>query len=211
MLRLKLFVDFWNFQLNWNDFVGKGADGQNIRIPWKLQFPKAIGDAVGARTGQPVVYAGTHVYASVEPGGDGSLRGFFNAMNSFPGYVVLVKERKARRGIVRCTECKHEITTCPKCQKQLRRTVEKGIDAAIITELIQMGHDNTYDVAVVCSGDADLCAAVHFVQQRLGKKVYNVWFPGFGIDLRNACWDHLVVRDLLKDLGVTLPPPTPPI
>ena len=64
-----------------------------------------------------------------------------------------------------------------------------------------MAHDDTYDLAVLGSSDADLSQAAKFIQERLGKQIYNLWFPGLGVELRNACWSHLSVEGLLADLG----------
>jgi len=88
------------------------------------------------------------------------------------------------------------------CKKRLRRTVEKGIDAAIITEMVEMGFDGVYDIAVLASNDADLAQATTFIQNRIGKHIYNLWFPGKGDTLRNACWYYLPMPRLLSDLGV---------
>lgn len=202
MAKLKLFVDFWNFQLDWNNLVGKTDQDEPIPIPWKNQLPRVLCEAVGKKRNEPITYAGTHVYASVDPTGDTGLRKFLHAMDSFPGYSVMVKERKARSGGIRCTKCHTRIKTCPSCQERLRRTVEKGIDAAIITDMIQMGYDDIYDVAVLASSDADLSQAVKFIGNRIGRQVYSLWFPAVGHDLRNACWDHFPVTDLLEELGV---------
>lgn len=201
-MRAKLFVDFWNFQLDWNDVAGKDPQGKPRYIPWKDTFPNVVLDAAAKKLGEKLIYSGVHVYASVDPGGDASLRKFLHAMDSFPGYSVTVKERKSRASPIRCTNCKAEIETCPKCHERLRRTVEKGIDAAIITDMIQMAFDGVYDVGVLASGDADLCQAIAFIQNRIGgKKIYNLWFSGRGVSVRNACWDHINMGDTLRDLG----------
>jgi uncharacterized LabA/DUF88 family protein len=91
---------------------------------------------------------------------------------------------------------------CPKCNQTLRRTVEKGIDVAIVTDMIQMAYDNVYDIGVIGSSDADLCQAVKFINERIGKPIYHLWWKGRGVDLRNACWDHIEMGGLLGDLGV---------
>lgn len=205
MARLKIFIDFWNFQLDWNHLVGKTESGDPIPIPWKNQLPRVLCEAVSKEHSESVAYSGTHVYASVDPRGDSKLRKFLHAMDSFPGYSVLVKERKARSGGVRCSQCLEKIEECPKCHARLRRTVEKGIDAAVITDMIEMGYDNVYDVAVLGSNDADMAQAVKFIGDRIGKPVYHLWFPKVGHDLRNACWAHFSMENLLDDLGVERP------
>lgn len=202
MTKLKLFVDFWNFQLDWNNLVGKKETGEPIKIPWERELARVLCDAIGRTRGEAVGYAGTHVYASVDPSGDAGLRKFLHRMDSFPGYSVTQKDRLARPGGIHCRACKQQIVDCPLCKKRLRRTVEKGIDAAIITEMVEMGFDGVYDIAVLASNDADLAQATTFIQNRIGKHIYNLWFPGKGDTLRNACWDYLPMPRLLSDLGV---------
>ena len=205
-MRAKIFVDFWNFQLDWNDIAGKDGKGKPIYIPWRDTFPKVIIEEVSKKHGEKLTYSGVHVYASVDPDGDASLRKFLHAMDSFPGYSVTVKERKARKGTIRCSSCQAEVESCPSCKQRLRRTVEKGIDAAIITDIIQMGYDGIYDVGVLASGDADLAQAITFIQNRIGKQFYNLWFTGRGVSVRNACWDHVIMTELLSPLGCNIPP-----
>jgi hypothetical protein len=107
-MRTKLFIDFWNFQLAWNELVGKTDDDKPIKIPWKTQLPKIMCQAVTRAHGEGTArYSGTHVYASVTPTAkDSPLRKFLgNVMRSFPGYDVVVKERRARRRAFRCNHC----------------------------------------------------------------------------------------------------------
>lgn len=205
MIRTRLFIDFWNVQLHWNDYLGKDKNDKPIRIPWE-QIPTSLCDIIKNKTQDAMTYAGTHVYASVDPAGDAELKAFLNKMNGFTGYSVVVKERRARPGGVRCRDCEFEIRQCPKCAKELRRTVEKGIDTAVLTDMIQMAYDDVYDMAVLGSADADLGQAIEFIQNRIGKKVYNLWFPGVGVSLRNSCWDFIRVDDLLNKLLIQIPP-----
>lgn len=54
---------------------------------------------------------------------------------------------------------------------------EKGVDVALATELIAQAHQNSYDVAVLVSGDADYTHAVRHVQDR-GEVVEGAAFAG---------------------------------
>ena len=203
MSRVKIFIDFRNFQLDWNRIVGNDPKGQRIPIPWKDLLPSVLCNAVKTKVMEDVKYVGTHVYASVNKEGDEGLRKFLHAMDGFPGYSVTVKDRKANSRKIRCKndKCKHQIGTCPKCNEPLNRTVEKGIDAALLTDMIQFAVDNVYDIGVLGSTDADFCGAVKLVNDRMGKPTYNLWFDG-GHNLRNACFDHFIMKDLLHQLGV---------
>jgi uncharacterized LabA/DUF88 family protein len=164
---------------------------------------RVLVDAVSRKCGESAAYSGTHVYASVDPNGDAALRRFLHAMNSFPGYSVLVKERKVSKRRLRCSACGHDFQTCPNCDEVLRYTTEKGVDTALAVEMIELAIDDVYDVAVLGSTDADLCPAVKFIYQRTGKRVFNLWFPKTGHELRNACYDHFPMTGLLSELTGT--------
>ena len=165
--RVRIFIDFWNFQLRWNDHHrAKGREPKkDARIPWEELLPKILVE----RANPKGVYVGTHVYASIntESEADRKLNTFLHAMDGFAGYNVMVKERRPASP-VRCTneECRIEITDCPQCKERLRRTVEKGIDTALLTDLIKSAFDNTFDQAILVTEDSDFIPAVKFIQER---------------------------------------------
>ncbi len=160
-----------------------------------------------AAKGQPAKFAGAHVYASIDPSSkkDRKLNDWLHhGLASFAGYSIEVKDRKPRKTI-RCQEeeCKAEITSCPTCKNPLKGTVEKGIDAAIITDLIAFAFDDNYDIAVLVSGDADFAPAVRYIQKKTDKQVVQAFFKAHGDALRTACWDHIFFEDLMSKLTVT--------
>jgi len=55
--------------------------------------------------------------------------------------------------------------------------VEKGIDTQIVVDMLLGAVRNTYDVAILLSGDADFAGAVEAVKE-MGKKVYVAHFRG---------------------------------
>ncbi|MHB1074006.1 MAG: NYN domain-containing protein [Gemmatimonadaceae bacterium] len=197
-MRVKIFIDFWNLQLAWNSFHARHGASGVIRIPWKPR----LYDVLVSHVDVGGVYAGTHVYASYDPASrkDLQLRNFLNVMDSFPGYDVTIKARKPL-GPLRCSNegCRKEIAECPHCHMALNRTVEKGVDTALVTDLIRLGIDNHYDRAILISGDADHVPAVEFLGQRM-KQVTHGWFKGQSNELRNACWDHVLFDDLMPEL-----------
>lgn len=198
-MRVKIFIDFWNFQLAWNSYFERHRPGAVVKIPWHPRLYSTLVKAVDSSA----IYAGTHVYASYDPASpkDTALKRFLvNTMDGFPGYDVVVKERKALNA-QRCSNdgCRKPISDCPHCGKELRRTVEKGVDTAIVTDLIRYGLDDHYDRALLLAGDADHIPAVEFLGGRM-KQVTHAWFRGHANELRNACWSHILFDDLLAEL-----------
>ena len=200
--RVRMFVDFWNFQLGWNQIHQHPGTGDIVPIPWKDVLPSVL--IAEAAKGQAAKFNGAHVYASVDPNNpkESALRGWLHhGLKSFPGYSVIVKERKARKP-TRCQDenCRASITKCPECGKPLKGTVEKGVDAAIITDLLSLAFDDNYDIGILISGDADYAPAVEYIQKKTDKQIVQAYFKEHGDQLRNACWDHIFFEDLLSKL-----------
>ena len=195
--RLKIFIDFWNLQISWNEYHKKMGTQTRPKIPWN-KFPDVLSHEVGDNCN----YSGTHVYASIDPNrrSDRRLNAFLQIMDTFPGYQVIIKERRPVRPM-RCTNpaCKKEITHCPHCQSILTRTVEKGVDTTLVTELIQLAVDNVYDKAVIISGDADFVPAIEYIQRR-GKYVIHGGFKGEANEIRKSCWSHFFLDNIMGDL-----------
>ncbi len=214
--RVRIFIDFWNFQLAWNELHrAQGRDPNVVRIPWEEPLPRVLTE----RTNAKAQYVGTHVYASTDPHNptDQGLKRFLHAMDGFPGYNVTVKERRPASP-VKCTNpaCRTRIDSCPACKQVIRRTVEKGIDSTLLTDLIRSAFDSTFDCAVLVTEDSDFIPAVRFIQERWTKQIVHCFFRGKSDELRNACWKHIFFDDMMSDLlppqllGTAVPPPPPP-
>src|ERR1035438_7721909 len=93
--RVRIFVDFWNFQLGWNTYQShQGASGAKVPIPWK-ELPAVLTAEAGR--GQPTKFTGAQVYASIDPLNpkDKKLSAWLHhGLKSYTGYSVEVKERK---------------------------------------------------------------------------------------------------------------------
>ncbi len=205
--RVRIFVDFWNFQLQWNKCHAKIGSAGLVQIPWK-ELPAIL--TAEAAPGQSVKYAGCQVYASIdeEGGKDAGLSNWLqHVLSSYAGYSVDVKKRKPKAN-VKCRECRTEITSCPSCAKPMRQTSEKGIDAAIITDLLSMAFDDNYDVAVLISGDGDYAPAVQYIQKKTDKQVVQAFFKSHGDQLRTACWSHIFFEDLFAKMNLAAVQPT---
>jgi uncharacterized LabA/DUF88 family protein len=199
-MKVKIFIDFWNLQLSWNEYHKRIGATKSIRIPWEKTLTRVLLSRIDANA----IYAGTHVYASINPRNpnDRKLNSFLQTMDMFQGYKVNVKERKPAK-CIRCTNegCRKEITHCPHCSKELIRTVEKGVDTMIAIELFHYALDNVYDKAVLISGDADFVPAIEYIQRR-GNHIIHAGFKNQAFAIKKACWAHIDFEDIMAELLV---------
>jgi uncharacterized LabA/DUF88 family protein len=72
-------------------------------------------------------------------------------------------------------------------------TVEKGIDTAIVTDMIKLAWADSYDIAVLVSADRDFIPAVEFLGSK-GLKVVHAGFPPTGMELARNCWASFDVK-----------------
>ena len=188
MANVKLFVDFWNFQLSWNEHMRPDEDSEHkfVRIAWQ-QLPHVIIAELPTVLGPStdMAYKGTQLYASVDPrsgSSDAKLKGFLhNRLGQMTGYDVNVRDRRS----------KHD--TCPHCKEGINRMIEKGIDSAIISDLFGGAINNSYDIAVLISNDSDFVPAIRTIQDRLNKQVLHIGFRYGGDHVRTAAWSHIIL------------------
>ncbi|MEK9137925.1 MAG: NYN domain-containing protein [Bacteroidota bacterium] len=202
-MNVKIFIDFWNLQLSWNEYHSRLGNTSRVKIPWEKALPQVLLSKVGSNA----VYAGTHVYASINPRSpnDRKLNSFLQTMDMFQGYKVNVKERKPAKPIKCPNEgCRKEITRCPHCSNELIRTVEKGVDTMIAIELFHYALDNVYDKAVLISGDEDFVPAIEYIQRR-GNHIIHAGFKNQAFAIKKACWAHINFEDIMTELLAPTP------
>jgi uncharacterized LabA/DUF88 family protein len=187
--RVRLFIDFWNYQLQWN-----GQFGPQQRCDWQ-RLPAAF-----VAAGQQAIQAAgiseslqleeTRVYASYNPARaeDVGLRNWLsNFLDRQASFRVLTAQRKDKPATFRCRECGMVFADCPACGKPLVRSGEKGVDTAIVTDMLSLAWEAAFEVAILVSSDADMIPCVERVQEK-GFKVINATWRGLGYDLAKACW-----------------------
>jgi uncharacterized LabA/DUF88 family protein len=195
-MKTHIFVDFWNFQLSINN-VATSA----YRVDWLKVSPWLIAQASKA-VGRSLSFEGTHVYMSYSPHSqkDAALRDFAtNVLNRFPGIQVSLVERKAQSAPI-CQNCHQSITICPHCGSKVLRTIEKGVDTAIVTDMVNYAWEGALEVAILVSSDRDFIPVVHMLSAK-GYKVVNAHFPPMGMNLASECWASLDVTKGLADLS----------
>lgn len=197
-MRARVFIDFWNFQLGWNDATKK-APCSWVNLPGVLvaEAGKLIA-ATGDTTG--LVLDETIVHASVEEPKEAGLRGWLTGwLAKQPSYDVKIRARRQRKLRVHCGNCGADIDACSACSAPLRHSPEKGVDAALVTDLLSLAWQRAYDVAVLVSGDADYVPAVEYVQSQ-GLKVINAAWSSKGHQLRQECWASFDLDSLIPAL-----------
>lgn len=182
--RVRVFVDYWNFQLSLNE-----RHGGRFQIDWKGlgAWLAAKACAVAGVTNHS--FDGVIIYTSYNPGTTEGAK-FKNWVTTWldrqPGVNVQCRERKPR-GVFRCPACHDAIEDCPHCNQKIKGTIEKGVDTLIATDMIRLAWEGAYDLAVLATLDSDLVPAVEFLNAR-GHKVIQAGFPPKGVDLATACW-----------------------
>jgi hypothetical protein len=195
-MKTHIFVDFWNLQLSVNS-----AATSSYRLDWKKLSPWLVDQACCA-VGRTLSFEGTHVYMSYSPNSkkDAGLRDFAsNVLSRFPGVQVSMVERKTQTAPI-CSTCHQPIISCPHCGNSLVRTVEKGVDTAIVTDMVKFTWEGALEVAILVSSDRDFIPAVQMLNAK-GYKVINAHFPPTGMNLAGACWASIDVRKGLSELA----------
>lgn len=64
---------------------------------------------------------------------------------------------------------------------------EKGVDTLLATDLLRLGLDYTYEVAIIVSQDSDMKPAVDHLSSK-GIKVIHAGIKHYGANLSNSCW-----------------------
>lgn len=194
-LRVRVFVDFWNFTLSLRRTEpGFMSDWRPIGPLLSREAAKLVDPDGSPR------FEGMHVYGSFDPAksSDAGLKNWFsNTLDRMPGTHVVVVERQQKRNAPKCPSCQTAVETCPSCAADMRGTEEKGVDTRIVADMISLAWTASYDVAVLVSADRDFVPVAEFLQTR-GIKVIHGAFPPNGSLLSQKCWASL---DLGKLMG----------
>jgi uncharacterized LabA/DUF88 family protein len=196
-MRARIFIDFWNLSLG-----AKSSWSSAYRINYE-NLPSVLCGQTSLILGAKASYEGTYVYASVDLSSeaDKRLNKFLREnLDHLPGYQVRVFKRRPKHP-PKCPSCHKKIATCPHCGNGMEGTVEKGVDASIVTDMLQHAWDNTYDVGVLVSSDADFIPAVDGLDRR-GKKIIHAGFGSQGVELAGACWGHIDLLKLKSNMGI---------
>ena len=201
-MRAIIFIDYWNFQLNWNDRTGRA------KCDWAKLGPSILSQVQGMLGPMglgPVQLEGVRLYASSQHGDPAAAKmvtWMKQTLQRIPGWSVFLRERHSHPKPVHCKECGHDIEFCPKCSKVLKRSAEKGVDSAIVADMIALAWEGAYDLAVLVSQDADFTPGVKALAQK-GNKVVNAGWTTGGHNLQQECWASFSLEDLVTPMTRT--------
>lgn len=199
--RVRLFIDFWNYQLSWNDHMTPEQQCDWPRMPaaFIAQAQTAITNAGIAET---LSLEETRVYASYNPNRsqDARLKKWLNTfLDRQASFRVFTTERLDKPATFYCRDCESEFSNCPSCNQPLVRAREKGVDTAIVTDLLSLAWEGAFDVAILVTSDADMIPCVERVQEK-GFKVINASWPGRGHHLAAACWASFDIMSVANSI-----------
>lgn len=200
MMKVVVFVDYWNLQLGIQQLEAKALgvstqthrfsiDWFNLGVNLTAMASSTLGHLIPNLT-----YQETRIFTSDDPNDDGKYKRWVtNTLAKQPSVRAFCLERKVKRN-QDCPACHHTIDQCPKCQATFKSTQEKGVDTLLATQLLTLGLDGTYDVAIIVSQDSDMKPAVQHLSDR-GVKIIHAAIKHFGSDLSSACWAKFEIFD----------------
>ena len=194
-MRTIVFIDYWNLQLSLQheDAKEQGVQGNTHRfnVDWFNIGSKITQQAENSLKGTGVEtslsYQETRIYTSADPNDNGKFKKWVNnTLNRQPGIRTFCLDRKPKRHN-NCAKCHEPIDQCPHCNEPIKATQEKGVDTLLVTDLLTLGLDNSYDIAILISQDSDMKPSVEHLSQK-GLKVIHAGIKHFGADLAKSCW-----------------------
>jgi uncharacterized LabA/DUF88 family protein len=196
--RVRLFIDFWNFTLAWSERAGE-ARCDWTKVP--VEFRAAASAALAKAGLGDLDLVETRIYASYEPGTEAGRRlkhWLHNFLDRQPGVCVFAAERHWRERAVHCRACDHETVRC-QCGAPFGRAVEKTVDARIVTDMMGLAWEGSYDVALLVTSDADFIPAVETLQTK-NHRVVNATWRGHGHELAAKSWASFEIDPLVPRL-----------
>ncbi len=205
-MRTMVFVDYWNLQLTLQseDGLAKGLTGtalqsHRFQVDWFSLGGVLTGLAdshVSHTPGVPLglLYQETRFYTSTDPG-DAAYKNFATkTLASRPGIRVYCQDRRPKKNPL-CPSCHSVMDVCPHCRNAINATQEKGVDTLLVTDLLRLGLDGSYDVAILVSQDSDMAPAAEHLASK-GIKVIHAGIKHFGSGVAKKCWGSFDILPL---------------
>ena len=196
---VRAFVDFWNFHLSLTRWR------RRFRFDWSRLGPSLAKEVealwrVSGRAGR-VQYGGLHLYISYNPAAphdEGLCKWARNVLGRFEGVHLLLKARRPKDA-PSCPACHAKVATCPCCKASMHRTTEKGMDTAIVTDMVRLAWEDRWHAAVLVSADGDFVPAVEHLQQK-GHAVVHAGFAPNRSALARTCCASVDLAGVLRSI-----------
>lgn len=196
MERVTIFIDGNNFYHG----LKHGLKANNC--PTKIDFSKLATLLVGSQRKLIRIYYYNAVYDQSEnPQEYARQLKFFTALSHTPYLVVNLGRLEKRTTTIDKSELIETLGTdlankvLEKIGEKVITYVEKGVDINIASDMLKLAYNNTYDTAILISGDGDFVPAVSAVQD-LGKHVENAYFKKGRSDYLIRVCDRFTTLDL---------------
>jgi len=200
--KVRVFMDYWNFAINWRDLTGKTPD-KNLN--WeKLPFAILDGlDAIPHLRNIRKELRGLKVYAAVKP--------CDHADDTFNS-DEMEEERRfqtwLQHDLDQISGYTVDITTksntpllCSVCNNNTVHFIEQGVDTKIAIDLVSLASRDLYDIAVLVTDDQDLVPSTQCVQDSIDKHVVHLGFKERKSPVRLETWGHLFVENMLSSIA----------
>lgn len=194
LLRVRIFVDFWNFTLS------MGAVKTGFRSDWAKIGRLLASEA--AKQVDPTMghsFEAMHVYGSFDPmsEADKKLRKWLEGwLDKQPGVHVSSVPRQKKKAPPRCPACLTNVPFCGSCGADMRGTEEKGVDTRIVTDMMSHAWADGYNTALLISADRDFVPVAEELQKR-SIKVIHGGFGTKGMELSKKCWGNIEISALM--------------
>jgi uncharacterized LabA/DUF88 family protein len=153
---------------------------KKLKVSDKINFQKLINELVLDRELIKVFYYN----ASLDLGANQEIyweqQKFFNILRNIPKVnVILCKLRKTKRD----GKVKYEM---------------KGDDTHLVSDLVGEAYENSYDTAIIVSGDEDFISPIERIR-KLNKRIENAYFSSSSsYNLRNKCDKSINLNKILN-------------
>ncbi len=89
--------------------------------------------------------------------------------------------------------------SCKKCGNSYTAHIEKGVDVALVTDLLKFGYRSGYDVALLVSGDNDFAGAIQEVRDIPKNVIIAAFNDSISQETRRKA-DQFISLDALTDI-----------
>ena len=172
--RVTVFIDGSNFY----------HSVKKLKVADKIDFNELINELVGDRILINVFYYNASLDLGANPKIYWKQQKFFNVLRKIPKFkVILCKLRKSKRD----GKFIYEV---------------KGDDTFLVSDLVGEAYEDSYDTAIIVSGDEDFVSPIKRVRG-LGKRIENAYFSSSSaFNLRKECDSSIHINKVIDKITI---------